>query len=236
MAEVGGNTTNSSGTVDAGFAKLQGQDFEYYMQSYSIILGRNSKKATVDVDLSNLGGGVNISRKHARIFYDFEKQQFALDVIGKNGCYVQGVLRLPGSPPIQLHSQDLLQFGNLQFYFLLPMRSIFASAAARGNYSDPIHPVSVLNNQVQLLDSGDRKQTKEVSKSLQEIDGNYAVSTQLTEKLESSGLSDSLDKAADLRLLLHLEEKDVVDSITAVLNDLYKPGEWITIEKLHAKT
>ncbi|CAE5966349.1 unnamed protein product [Arabidopsis arenosa] len=43
--------------VEVGFAKLQGEDFEYYMQSYSIILGRNSKKATVDVDLSSLGGG-----------------------------------------------------------------------------------------------------------------------------------------------------------------------------------
>ena len=48
--------------VEAGFAKLQGEDFEYYMQTYSIILGRNSKKSTVDIDLSSLDGGMNISR------------------------------------------------------------------------------------------------------------------------------------------------------------------------------
>ncbi|MBO8584233.1 FHA domain-containing protein, partial [Staphylococcus aureus] len=87
--------------------KLQGEDFEYYMQTYSIVLGRNSKKSTVDVDLASLGGGMNISRHHARIFYDFQRRRFALDVLGKNGCFVEGVLHLPGNPPVKLDSQDL---------------------------------------------------------------------------------------------------------------------------------
>ncbi|XP_050205863.1 FHA domain-containing protein FHA2 [Mercurialis annua] len=110
--------------VEAGFAKLQGEDFEYYMQTYSIVLGRNSKKSTVDVDLSSLGGGMNISRHHARIFYDFTRRRFALEVLGKNGCLVEGVLHLPGNQPVKLDSQDLLQIGDKEFYFLLPVRSI----------------------------------------------------------------------------------------------------------------
>ncbi|CAM8973556.1 hypothetical protein QQ045_028359 [Rhodiola kirilowii] len=110
--------------VEAGFAKLQGEDFEYYMQTYSIILGRNSKKSTVDVDLSSLGGGMNISRHHARIFYDFQRRRFALEVLGKNGCFVEGCLHLPDNPPVKLDSQDLLQIGDKEFYFLLPVRSI----------------------------------------------------------------------------------------------------------------
>ncbi|KAL1565737.1 FHA domain-containing protein fha2 [Salvia divinorum] len=114
----------SSSDVEAGFAKLQGEDFEYYMQTYSIILGRNSKKSSVDVDLSSLGGGMNISRHHARIFYDFQRRRFALEVLGKNGCFVEGVLHLPGNPPVKLDSQDLLQIGDKEFYFLLPVRSI----------------------------------------------------------------------------------------------------------------
>ncbi|XP_040996315.1 FHA domain-containing protein FHA2-like isoform X1 [Juglans microcarpa x Juglans regia] len=114
----------TGGDVEAGFAKLQGEDFEYYMQTYSIILGRNSKKSTVDVDLSSLGGGMNISRHHARIFYDFARRRFALEVLGKNGCFVEGVLHLPGNPPVKLDSQDLLQIGDKEFYFLLPIRSI----------------------------------------------------------------------------------------------------------------
>nr|XP_043622449.1 FHA domain-containing protein FHA2 [Erigeron canadensis] len=118
---------SNSSDVEAGFAKLQGEDFEYYMQTYSIILGRNSKKSTVDVDLSSLGGGMNISRHHARIFYDFQRRRFALEVLGKNGCFVEGVLHLPGTPPVKLDSQDLLQIGDKEFYFLLPVRSILSS-------------------------------------------------------------------------------------------------------------
>ncbi|XP_051134646.1 FHA domain-containing protein FHA2-like isoform X2 [Andrographis paniculata] len=126
----------ASSDVEAGFAKLQGEDFEYYMQTYSIILGRNSKKSTVDVDLASLGGGMNISRHHARIFYDFQRRRFALEVLGKNGCSVEGVLHLPGNPPVKLDSQDLLQIGDKEFYFLLPIRSIL------GGLIGPRHHVS----------------------------------------------------------------------------------------------
>lgn len=119
--------------MEVGFAKLQGEDFEYYMQTYSIVLGRSSKHADVDVDLASLGGGMSISRRHARIFYDFARRRFALEVFGKNGCFVEGVLHVPGNPPVKLDSQDLLQIGDKKFYFLLPTRSIFAAGGpARG--------------------------------------------------------------------------------------------------------
>ncbi|XP_058196581.1 FHA domain-containing protein FHA2 isoform X1 [Rhododendron vialii] len=121
---MGSSGGGGGSDVEAGFAKLQGEDFEYYMQTYSIVLGRNSKKSTVDVDLSSLGGGMNISRHHARIFYDFTRRRFNLEILGKNGCFVEGVLHLPGTPPVKLDSQDLLQIGDKEFYFLLPVRSI----------------------------------------------------------------------------------------------------------------
>ncbi|KAI3829845.1 hypothetical protein L1987_03973 [Smallanthus sonchifolius] len=133
---------SSISDVEAGFAKLQGEDFEYYMQTYSIILGRNSKKSTVDVDLSSLGGGMNISRHHARIFYDFQRRRFALEVLGKNGCFVEGVLHLPGTPPVKLDSQDLLQIGDKEFYFLLPVRSILGGPTGPPRHRVP-NPNSV---------------------------------------------------------------------------------------------
>ncbi|XP_021901063.1 transcriptional activator FHA1-like isoform X2 [Carica papaya] len=127
-------TAAGGSDVEAGFAKLQGEDFEYYMQTYSIMLGRNSKKSTVDVDLSSLGGGMNISRHHARIFYDFTRRRFALEVLGKNGCLVEGVLHLPGNSPVKLDSQDLLQIGDKEFYFLLPVRSILGGPVGPRHY------------------------------------------------------------------------------------------------------
>ncbi|KAG0583649.1 hypothetical protein KC19_3G151900 [Ceratodon purpureus] len=125
------------GEMEAGFAKLQGEDFEYYMQTYSIVLGRNSKKSSVDVDLAGLGGGMNISRQHARILYDFERRRFVLEVLGKNGCYVEGVLHMPGTSPVKLDSQDLLQIGEKRFYFLLPAKKIARSVAAVSSPNNP---------------------------------------------------------------------------------------------------
>ncbi|KAH6824621.1 SMAD/FHA domain-containing protein [Perilla frutescens var. hirtella] len=135
--------SGDGGDVEAGFAKLQGEDFEYYMQTYSIILGRNSKKSAVDVDLSSLGGGMNISRHHARIFYDFQRRRFALEVLGKNGCFVEGVLHLPGHPPVKLDSQDLLQIGDKEFYFLLPVRSILGGPIGPRNHGNNYQTGSV---------------------------------------------------------------------------------------------
>jgi hypothetical protein len=129
---------------EVGFAKLQGECFEYYMQTYSIVLGRHSRRSRkgpaapppdaddgVDVDLGALGGGMNVSRRHARIFYDFPRRRFALEVLGKNGCLVEGVHHVPGSAPVKLDSQDLLQMGDAKFYFLLPSRSVFDAGIPR---------------------------------------------------------------------------------------------------------
>ncbi|GJP41450.1 hypothetical protein CLOM_g1125 [Closterium sp. NIES-68] len=109
--------------VRAGFAKLHGEDFEYFVQSYSIVLGRNSKKSSVDLDLSALGGGMNVSRNHAKIFYDFAAREFRLEVLGKNGVYVDGQPKSSGSDPVPLKSQQLLQVGDKRFFFLLPAKN-----------------------------------------------------------------------------------------------------------------
>ncbi|KAG5109760.1 hypothetical protein JHK82_038983 [Glycine max] len=66
----------ASRNVEVVFEKLLSKDFENYMQTYSIVLGHDSKKSTinVDVNLFSLGGGMHISHHHACIFYDFAHQ------------------------------------------------------------------------------------------------------------------------------------------------------------------
>ncbi|KAK1428486.1 hypothetical protein QVD17_17321 [Tagetes erecta] len=251
----------SSGDVEAGFAKLQGEDFEYYMQTYSIILGRNSKKSTVDVDLSSLGGGMNISRHHARIFYDFQRRRFALEVLGKNGCFVEGVLHLPGTPPVKLDSQDLLQIGDKEFYFLLPVRSIVGGSIGSGR-SRVTNPSSGSGyssmNQVALPPSGRVLSGKKSGRgrNVSEFDDafeddemddgggkkmrhdgyvSYAASAsggKSHSDKKSEGRS-RIDRESDNQQLLQLEEKDVVSSVATVLSDLCGPGEWMALEKLH---
>ncbi|GMH39980.1 hypothetical protein BSKO_07884 [Bryopsis sp. KO-2023] len=100
-----------------GFAKLQGDGFEFFMRKYEIGLGRKSKSNSLDVVL---GDHMNISRKHACIRYNFDKGIFELEVLGKNGVTIRGVLHTPASPPMELRSRDLIQMGDKSFYFLLP--------------------------------------------------------------------------------------------------------------------
>ncbi|TVU31767.1 hypothetical protein EJB05_23468, partial [Eragrostis curvula] len=136
--------SDSYGDQEAGFAKLQGENFAYLMQKYSIILGRFTKKSKVDLDLSNFGGRVmHSSRRSARIFYDFKHRHFALEVLGRHGCTIQGVTYHPGSDPIKLDSQDLIEIAGKRIYFLLPKRSIFATFASQRTTPSEAQPSSV---------------------------------------------------------------------------------------------
>ncbi|KAF5726577.1 forkhead-associated domain-containing family protein [Tripterygium wilfordii] len=249
----------TGGDVEAGFAKLQGEDFEYYMQTYSIILGRNSKKSTVDVDLASLGGGMNISRHHARIFYDFTRRRFALEVLGKNGCLVEGVLHLPGNPPVKLDSQDLLQIGDKEFYFLLPVRSIlgghvgprhyvagtkagpvvphynYHSGAETGRIMGAVAGVKKGSGRELYDEYEDEEDVGSSSKKLRrEGYEGYSYGTAGSGEKKLEGRS-RIERESDSQQLLILEEKDVVSSVATVLSDLCGPGEWMPVEKLHAE-
>ncbi|GFZ20110.1 SMAD/FHA domain-containing protein [Actinidia rufa] len=235
--------------VEAGFAKLQGEDFEYYMQTYSIVLGRNSKKST--------------------------RRRFALEVLGKNGCFVEGVLHLPGNPPVKLDSQDLLQIGDKEFYFLLPVRSILGGPigprhhaavhhlppppSARVPVAGPGFGVGRKGGRGRVLSGGEYfeneyeeegrggdeglgggvgggKKTKRGGDGHEVYGygsgGKGAILGQLDKKVEARS---RVDRDADNQQLLQLEEKDVVSSVATVLSDLCGPGEWMPMEKLHAE-
>ena len=88
------------------YAKLEGEDFAYYMTSLGIVLGRaaGGPLPLPQVDVV-LGTTKIISRQHARIDYNFETRAFELTVLGKNGAYVDNHYYPPGAPPILLESK-----------------------------------------------------------------------------------------------------------------------------------
>merc|ERR1739848_223541 len=107
-----------------GFARLKGvdSDIDYTVKKYEIFIGRKSKSTPVDVVI---GSSMSISRKHAKISYNFETKTWELTILGKNGVSVGKILYAPSSPPVALRSTDLLQFGDklepVSLYFLLPV-------------------------------------------------------------------------------------------------------------------
>lgn len=74
-----------SGPVQA-YAKLEGDDFCYYIRTLQVSLGRKvTNPENVDIPLGNTK---SVSRQHARLFYNFSTQRFELMVFGKNGAFV----------------------------------------------------------------------------------------------------------------------------------------------------
>nr|GMD17260.1 FHA domain-containing protein FHA2 [Ipomoea batatas] len=180
-------------------------------------------------DLSSLGGGMNISRHHARIFYDFQRRRFALEVLGKNGCFVEGVLHLPGNPPVKLDSQDLLQIGDKEFYFLLPIRSILGMVSHHHHqHQQHLPPPSVNAYGAKKLRRGDGFDGSGYGYGSSGSGGKVAIDKKVDGRSR-------MDRDADNQQLLQLEEKDVVSSVANVLSDLCGPGEWMAMEKLHAE-
>ncbi|KAF2488972.1 hypothetical protein BU16DRAFT_219748 [Lophium mytilinum] len=61
-----------------------------------------------------------ISRRHARIEYDFEAGNWRLHVLGSNGVFHNDEHYYPGGPPIQLRHDDMIQIREVRFFFQLP--------------------------------------------------------------------------------------------------------------------
>lgn len=84
-------------TKGPAIAKLEGREFEYLVRQKRIIIGRNSSRGEVDV---NMGHSSFISRRHLEVF--FEHPYFYMICNGKNGVFVDGVFKRKGAPPFQL--------------------------------------------------------------------------------------------------------------------------------------
>ncbi|CAI9734994.1 box K2-like [Octopus vulgaris] len=86
-------------------ARLEGRDFEYTMRQTRIVIGRNSSKGEVNI---NVGHSSFISRKHLELCY--EPPNFFMKCSGKNGVFVDGIFQRKGLSPLQLPKTCVLRF------------------------------------------------------------------------------------------------------------------------------
>ncbi|XP_050432717.1 forkhead box protein K2 [Adelges cooleyi] len=104
--------------VTGVIAKLEGRELEYLIRQKRIVIGRNSSKGQVDV---NMGHSSFISRRHLDVLY--EHPNFYLTCHGKNGVFVDGVFQRKGAPALQLPKRCLMRFPSttirLVFYSLI---------------------------------------------------------------------------------------------------------------------
>ncbi|CAG9786459.1 unnamed protein product [Diatraea saccharalis] len=86
-------------------ARLDGRDFEYIIRQKRVVIGRNSSRGQVDV---NMGHSSFISRRHLELFYDHP--EFYLTCNSKNGVLVDGVFQRKGSAAMLLPKRCTLRF------------------------------------------------------------------------------------------------------------------------------
>lgn len=91
------------------YAKLQGPDWIYYIQSLAITIGRSPEgtlpanpEDAIDVDLG--ATRKNVSRKHAKIQFNFRTRKWELVVLGRNGVRHNGELYKPAPEAVLLES------------------------------------------------------------------------------------------------------------------------------------
>lgn len=83
--------------------------------------------ATAD---GNSAGHKGISRKHVKIAYNFDKNFFEMEVMGRNGAFIGADWLAPGQVR-PLHSGDYIQIGGVRIRFLLPDVPIGETGADR---------------------------------------------------------------------------------------------------------
>ncbi|GMG20530.1 unnamed protein product [Ambrosiozyma monospora] len=121
------------------YAMLDFQDFTFYVQTMQILLGRmvEGDANTESLDI-HLGPQKAISRKHAKIFYNFGTQRFELSVIGRNGAFVDDQFIEKGVT-LPLKDDTKIQIGETRFTFVLPSES---SASGNGVSGSSVGGVS----------------------------------------------------------------------------------------------
>lgn len=113
------------------FAKIAGRTWTYYVSNLSVIIGRPNVKSKspgnavgeaahqdmqVDIDL---GPDQQVSRLHAEIAYDQEREQWFVIVNGRNGLVVDEQ-RLERGEKLYLRSGNVITVLGTQMMFMLP--------------------------------------------------------------------------------------------------------------------
>ncbi|KAK9466558.1 fork head domain-containing protein [Lipomyces arxii] len=90
----------------------------------------------------HLGTAKAISRRHAKIFYNFANQRFEFSVLGRNGAFVDDVFVEKGAT-VQLNHGSRVQIGQIGFTFLLPSSSNLDGGDS--NESQTIRPADAIS-------------------------------------------------------------------------------------------
>jgi hypothetical protein len=85
-------------------------------------LGRNVSGEDPQSDV-HIGNSTIISRRHAKIEYDFDRRRFTIKCESKNGLKVNGISILSNHGPVTIESLDVIRIADVDLCFLLPYKT-----------------------------------------------------------------------------------------------------------------
>ena len=229
---------DKDGSKISAYARLDFENYTFFVQTLQVVLGRksndellNGSHHAVDVHLSSKKA---ISRRHAKIFYNFGTQRFELSILGRNGAFMDDLFVEKGMT-VPLIDGSKIQIGDILFSFILPSLELEESkdlsvTSKTFNPNDAISLRSNLytNSNPTTPKSSDKKETRPRLNSLR----GSKLPRRLSEARRKS-LATATDEEINtilseigVTLIDDIDEQDpdVVDSqIKAILNE--GPGD-----------
>lgn len=98
------------------------------MKKPEVWLGRSGHGFVPDFNLSALSQSKAISHKHASVTFLPEQHAYCINLLGKNGIKVNGVLHKTTAdvptPQIPLQHGDLIETAHFQYFFMVPAEAL----------------------------------------------------------------------------------------------------------------
>ncbi|KAG2734453.1 hypothetical protein G9P44_002459 [Scheffersomyces stipitis] len=160
----------------SAYARLDFDNFTFFVQTLQVVLGRKSNDQllqgshhAVDVHLSSKKA---ISRRHAKIFYNFGTQRFEISILGRNGAFVDDTFVEKGIT-VPLQDGTKLQIGDIPFSFVLPSIEPNEEDEANSTRNKQFNPTDAINLRSNIYNSSKSptpKKSPKKDKIRQDID------------------------------------------------------------------
>lgn len=144
----------------SAYARLDFENYTFFVQTLQVVLGRKSNDEllqsshhAVDVHLSSVKA---ISRRHAKIFYNFGTQRFELLILGRNGAFVDDLF-VEKDITVPLVDGTKIQIGDIPFSFVLPSIDLQEQENYEGVGAKPFNPSDAINLRSNLYSTSPQK-------------------------------------------------------------------------------
>lgn len=144
----------------SAYARLDFENYTFFVQTLQVVLGRKSNDEllqsshhAVDVHLSSVKA---ISRRHAKIFYNFGTQRFELLILGRNGAFVDDLF-VEKDTTVPLIDGTKIQIGDIPFSFVLPSIDVHEQENYKAAGAKPFNPSDAINLRTNLYSTSPQK-------------------------------------------------------------------------------